>query len=145
MIPAASPSTRGTEPRKSATQPHRRTLSKRRVRRAFYSFWAVIVVLTIGALGFHFIAGLDPVDSLYFECMLATGQGPPLVLTADSAKLFASAMAFLSVGTVLTTLVLNFGPIMGQLWREGVEHAERELRKVEEEVADEFKGRNHRP
>jgi hypothetical protein len=102
---------------------------------------AVLVVLIIGSVGFHFLAGLDPVDSLYFECMLATGQGPPLVLTSDSAKLFASAMAFLSVGTVLTTLVLNLGPVVGQLWREGVEHAERELRKVEEEVVDEFKGR----
>jgi len=126
-------------------QPHRRSLSKRQVRRLIYSVWAVIIVLAIGAVGFHYVAGLDPVDSLYFECMLATGQGPPLALTTDSAKLFASAMAFLSVGTVLTTLVLNFGPLLGRLWKEGVEHAERELRRVEEEVVDEFKGRNHRP
>jgi len=145
MISTPSPPSSAPEPRRSAMQPHRRSLSKRQVRRLIYSVWAVIIVLTIGAVGFHYVAGLDPVDSLYFECMLATGQGPPLTLTTDSAKLFASAMAFLSVGTVLTTLVLNFGPLLGRLWKEGVEHAERELRTVEEEVVNEFKGRNHRP
>jgi hypothetical protein len=141
MSRPASPSTRPSEPGNPATESPRRTLSRRRVRRAIYSFGAVVIVLIIGSVGFHVIAGFGPVDALYFECMLATGQGPPFLLPNDSAKLFASAMAFLSVGTVLTTVVLNLGPIAGQLWREGVEHAERELRKVEKEVVDEFKGR----
>jgi hypothetical protein len=141
MIPPSPPPGPSTSRGKPADGIRLRRLSRRQVRRAEYSVVAVLVVLIIGSVGFHFLAGLDPVDSLYFECMLATGQGPPLVLTSDSAKLFASAMAFLSVGTVLTTLVLNLGPVVGQLWREGVEHAERELRKVEEEVVDEFKGR----
>ena len=141
MIPPSSPPNRSPEPGGSSKKTPRRRLSRRQVLRARYSLAAVLIVLLIGSVGFHFIAGLGPVDSLYFECMLATGQGPPLALTTDSAKLFASAMAFLSVGTVLTTLVLNLGPVVGQLWREGVEHAERELRKVEEEVVDELKGR----
>jgi hypothetical protein len=141
MIPPSPPPGPSTSTGRPTEETGLRRLSRQQVRRAEYSLVAVLVVLIIGAVGFHFLAGLDPVDSLYFECMLATGQGPPLVLTSDSAKLFASAMAFLSVGTVLTTLVLNLGPVAGQLWREGVEHAERELRKVEEEVADEFKGR----
>jgi hypothetical protein len=102
---------------------------------------AVVIVLILGTVGFYFLAGLDWVDSLYFECMLATGQGPPFLLTNNAAKLFASGMAFLSVGTVVTTVVLNLGPIVGQLWREGVERAERDLRKVEEELVGEFKGR----
>jgi hypothetical protein len=141
MIAPSSASTRPSEVGKSVTGPPRRPLSRRRVRRAIYSFLAVVIVLAIGSLGFHFIAGFGPVDSLYFECMLATGQGPPFLLPSDSAKLFAAAMAFLSVGTVLTTVLLNLGPVVGQLWREGVEHAEHELRKVEKEVVDEFKGR----
>jgi hypothetical protein len=141
MIPSSPPPGHSTITGGPTEGTRLRRLPRRQVRRAEYSVVAVLVVLIIGTVGFHFLAGLDPVDSLYFECMLATGQGPPLVLTSDSAKLFASAMAFLSVGTVLTTLVLNLGPVVGQLWREGVEHAERELRKVEEEVADEFKGR----
>jgi hypothetical protein len=140
------PSTTESSRSPSPDAASRRTqLPRRRVRRAIYSLIAVVIVLTIGAVGFHFIAGLGPVDSLYFECMLATGQGPPLVLTSDAAKLFASLMAFLSIGTVLTTLVLNLGPVMGQLWREGIESAEHELRKVEREVVDEFKDRGRHP
>ena len=88
----------------------------------------------IGTAGFELVANLSAVDSFYFESMLATGQGPPFPLTSASAKLFATGMAFLSVGTVATTLLLNLGPIMGRLWREGIEIAERELRKVEHEI-----------
>lgn len=121
--------------------PHRRRLSKKQVRRAVLSFWAVVLVLTLGTVGFYLIAGLGWVNALYFECMLATGQGPPFLLTNDVSKLFASAMAFLSVGTVLTTVVVNLGPIVGQLWREGVERAEREFKQAEGEVAEEFRGR----
>lgn len=141
MIPAPSPSSRSSPPAKSATETPRRRLSHKQVRRAILSISAVVIVLILGTVGFYFIARLDWVNALYFECMLATGQGPPLLLTNDASKLFASGMAFLSVGTVVTTVVLNLGPIVGQLWREGVEHVERELRKVEEEVAVEFKGR----
>jgi hypothetical protein len=141
MIPPASTPVHPPPSERVPTEPPRRRPSKHRIRRAILSVGAVVAVLVLGTLGFYLIAGFDWVDSLYFECMLATGQGPPFLLPSDSAKLFASAMAFLSVGTVLTTLVLNFGPIVGQLWREGVERAERELRKVKEEVVGEFKGR----
>ncbi|MGP8078118.1 MAG: hypothetical protein ACLQD8_03815 [Thermoplasmata archaeon] len=105
---------------------------------------ALGVVLAIGTIGFHAVAGTDLVDSFYFESMLATGQGPPSALTTDAAKLFASGMAFLSVGTVVTTLVLNLGPILARLWREGVELAEREVRKLEGEVEDEIRGLNRK-
>jgi ABC-type molybdate transport system permease subunit len=120
---------------------HHRGLSPRRLRRVILSLVAVAIVLTLGTVGFYLVAGLGWVNSFYFECMLATGQGPPFLLTNDSAKLFASGMAFLSVGTVLTTLVVNFGPLIGQLWREGIERAERELKQAEGEVAEEFRGR----
>lgn len=88
------------------------------------------------------LTGSSWVDSFYFESMLATGQGPPFPLNTDGAKLFASFMAFLSVGTVLTTVIINLGPILAQLWREGIQEAERDLRMVEHGVVDEFRGQN---
>jgi hypothetical protein len=120
-------------------------LTRKRRRRAAYSLVAVAIVLVVGTVGFFLLTGSSWVDSFYFECMLATGQGPPFPLTSDGAKLFASFMAFLSIGTVITTLVLNLGPILAQLWREGIEEAEWALRKVEEEVAEEFRDRKGRP
>jgi hypothetical protein len=117
-------------------------LTHRRNRRAVISLLALAVVLLIGTIGFHIVTGAGTITSFYFESMLATGQGPPsnLILTTSTAELFASGMAFLSVGTVVTTLFLNLGPIFARLWREGVELAEREVRKLEEEVEEEIRG-----
>jgi len=99
--------------------------------------WAIVgigLVLVLGTVGFHLVAGLSPVDSFYFESMLATGQGPPTPLTTDSAKIFASIMAFVSVGSVVSTLLFAVGPVVRQFWREEVEHIEAGARAVEREI-----------
>ncbi len=127
-----------------APRPRRRVrapLPRSHVRRAVYSLSAVAIVLAIGTVGFHAIADVGFVDAFYFEAMLATGQGPPFTLTTDSAKLFASLMAFVSVGSVLTSIVFPLGPLVSRLWHEAAERVEREARTVEEE----FRERGHRP
>jgi hypothetical protein len=112
--------------------------TERRRRRVAYSLVAIAIVLAMGTVGINALNGSDWVDSFYFECMLATGQGPPFSLTSDAAKLFASFMAFVSIGTVLTSLVVNLGPVIGRLWREGIEDAEREMRRLEHDVSREY-------
>jgi hypothetical protein len=109
-------------------------LPRSRLRRGVYALIGIAVVLVIGTVGFHVVAGSNWVDSFYFESMLATGQGPPFALTSDTAKLFASLMAFVSVGSVVSAILLTLGPIIMQLWREGVEIVEEEAREVEHEV-----------
>ena len=141
MIPSGPPAASRSPHEKPGAELRHRGLSPRRLRRVILSVVAVGIVLTLGTVGFYILTGLGWVNSFYFECMLATGQGPPFLLTNDPAKLFASGMAFLSVGTVLTTLVVNFGPIIGQLWREGIERAERELKQAESEVVRELRDR----
>jgi biotin transporter BioY len=102
-------------------------------RRLAYALIGIGVVLIIGAVGFHVVAGLSPVDSIYFESMLATGQGPPLTLTSDSAKIFASVMAFISVGSVVSTLLFAVGPVIRQVWHNSLVFAEEEVRMLEQE------------
>ncbi len=111
---------------------------RRRHRRIAYSLIAIGIVLVIGTIGFAELTGSGWINSFYFECMLATGQGPPFPLTTNAGKLFASFMAFISIGTVLTTLVVNLGPVFGRLWREGIEEAEHEIRKLEREMSAEL-------
>jgi len=112
--------------------------SKRRrrsgVRRALYSFSAVAVVLTIGTIGFHLLEGASYVDSFYFESMMAAGQGPPFTLYTDAGKIFASIMGFVSVITVIASLVLNILPTIGRLWREGLELVEKDVRALEKDL-----------
>jgi len=107
-------------------------LSQRR--RLFYAVSGVVTVMVVGVVGFHLIEGMDWVNAVYFESMLATGQGPPLALNTDAGKLFASAMGFVSVGAVLTSLIVTLFPIMSQLWREGLDRAERDAKALERAV-----------
>ncbi|MDG6926684.1 MAG: hypothetical protein JRN09_09045 [Nitrososphaerota archaeon] len=48
--------------------------------------------------------------------------------------MFASIMAFVSVGSVITSLVFTLGPILNMILREGLERAESDVRKVEKEI-----------
>jgi hypothetical protein len=108
--------------------------SKKRLRRAFYAVSSIIVVLTVGTLGFHLIEKLSYVDSFYFESMMAAGQGPPFPLTTDTGKIFASIMGFISISAVATTLVFTLGPVLAELWREGLERVEEEGRVIERDL-----------
>ncbi len=114
---------------------------RRRVRRALLSLLAIAVVLVVGSIGFAITSGTGAVNSFYFESMLATGQGPPFPLTTVAGKLFASFMAFVSVGTVISALILNVGPFIERLWRDTVDEIEREARVIRTEVAHEFEGK----
>jgi hypothetical protein len=69
-------------------------------------------VLIIGILGYHWLGGLDWIDSLLEASMILGGMGPVNPITTTGAKLFASAYALFSglvfigvMGIVLTPVV----------------------------------------
>ncbi len=146
MLPAgsssAAPISAAPEP---APRPRRPRLPRTRARRAAYSLVAVGIVLAVGTVGFHDIAGLGYIDAFYFESMLATGQGPPLALTSDSAKLFAAVMAFVSVGSVLTSVVFTLGPLFSRIWHEAAARVEEDVRRFERELREREPGRAASP
>lgn len=92
------------------------------------SFILVGGVLAIGTIGFHFLEGYSYSNAFYFISMIATGQGPSQVPATTAGKMFASFMAFLSVGTVVASLGFLFGPFFGFLWRIGHERWEKDNR-----------------
>lgn len=105
-----------------------------RKRRVFYAFSSILSVMVVGTVGFHQIEGMGWVNAVYFESMLATGQGPPIQLATDSGKIFASIMAFVSVGSVITALVVTLIPLISQFWREGLERAEKDVKALERDL-----------
>jgi hypothetical protein len=115
--------------------PRERPILASRKRRLFYAFSAIATVMVVGTIGMHQLEGMRWVDAIYFESMLATGQGPPIPLTTDGGKIFASVMGFVSVGTVFTTLVVTLVPIVSQLWREGWDRVEKDGKALEKEVS----------
>ena len=108
--------------------------TRKALRRVVYAFTLIAAVMIVGIVGFHYIEGMNYVNAVYFESMLATGQGPPLTLATDNGKIFASIMAFVSVGSVLTTLVYTLGPLVTSIWREGIERVEKEAKVAEKDI-----------
>jgi uncharacterized oligopeptide transporter (OPT) family protein len=94
--------------------------------RAAYSVALISAVLALGTVSMHLLEGWGYLDAFYFTSFIATGQGPPpnLAPTTDPGKLFASILAFLSVGTVVTALLFLFGPFLGRVLRASEEKIE---------------------
>ena len=72
----------------------------------------ILVVLLIGITGYHWLAGLDWIDSLLEASMILGGMGPVSPITSTSAKLFASGFALFSglvfiglMGILLTPVI----------------------------------------
>ncbi|MBI3615597.1 MAG: two pore domain potassium channel family protein [Candidatus Omnitrophica bacterium] len=113
-------------------------MSQKHPRHHFHSAWKRAVaslilvgsVLAVGTVGFHFLEGYSYLDAFYFISMIATGQGPSQVPGTGTGKMFASVMAFVSVGTVVASLGFLFGPFFGFLWRIGHERWEEEIHSL---------------
>jgi hypothetical protein len=56
----------------------------------------ILVVLSIGLAGYHWIAGFDWIDSLLEASMILGGMGPVQPLRTSGAKIFASIYALFS-------------------------------------------------
>ena len=103
-------------------------------RRAFYSVIIVVVVVVVGTLGMHYLEGWAYIDSFYFTSMLVTAEGPANAPATDAGKIFASIMAFVGVGSVVTALVFILGPALSTIWRRGLGEVEKEIRVAEQRL-----------
>jgi primosomal replication protein N len=102
-------------------------------RRGLIAILLIASVLFVGTVGIHLIEGLSYVDSFYFMSMLATAQGPASIPVTVAGKLFASLMAFISVGTVIAALGFLFGPFFGAVWKVGFQMIEEEEARLKKE------------
>jgi len=83
----------------------------------------------------HLIEGYSYIESFYFVSMLATTQGPANTPSTVAGKLFASLIAFVSVGTLVASFGYLFGPFFGTVWRVGVQRVEEEEARLKKEGA----------
>ena len=73
----------------------------------------VAVSLSLGILGYHFLAGLSWIDALLNAAMILTGEGPVDPMRTATAKLFASFYAlfsgvvFLAIWSILVVPVAH--------------------------------------
>ena len=86
--------------------------------------------MAIGTIGMVMIEGWDPVTSFYFMSLLATAEGPAEVPATVAGKVFASVMAFFSIGAAIAAITFTFGPLFGSVLREGIGYVEKEEDKI---------------
>ncbi len=98
--------------------------------RALFSIVILAIVMAIGTIGMMFLEGWDPVTSFYFMALLATAEGPALSPVTVAGKLFASLMAFVSIGAAISAITFTFGPLFGYALKEGFAYVEKEEDKL---------------
>src|SRR5947209_5957165 len=74
----------------------RAKFARRVARRLLLALFLVGIALGLGVFGYHYIGGLNWIDSLLNASMILGGMGPVDPLHSDAAKLFASGYALFS-------------------------------------------------
>ena len=73
------------------------------------------VALSIGVLGYHFIAELPWIDALLNASMILGGMGPVAELKSDAAKLFASIYALFSGLVFIMVVAVTLAPVLHRI------------------------------
>jgi hypothetical protein len=99
-------------------------------KRAFFSIAVLGVVMAIGTIGMMVLEGWDLVTCFYFMSLLATAEGPAQSPITVGGKIFASFMAFFSIGAAISAIAFTFGPLFGFILKEGFVYVEKEEDKL---------------
>ena len=99
-------------------------------KRAIFAIAILGLVMAVGTIGMMILEGWDLVTSFYFISLLATAEGPAQSPMTVGGKIFASFMAFLSIGAAITAITFTFGPLFGSILKEGFACVEREEDKL---------------
>ena len=84
----------------------------RLLRYGFFTLSLIIFSVGIGVIGYHFIGGLNFVDSFHMASMILTGMGPVAIMKSEAAKLFSSFYALYSGVAFLSITAVFFAPII---------------------------------
>ncbi len=96
---------------------HRRILLGHFARGVLFAGILIMASLALGVLGYHFIAGLDLIESILNASMILTGMGPVAPLDTAAGKLFASFYALFSGLAFVTASGILLTPMLQNLLR----------------------------
>jgi len=112
-------------------------------KRAFFSIAILGLVIAIGTIGMMVLEGWDLVTSFYFMSLLATAEGPAQSPITVGGKIFASFMAFFSIGAAISAITFTFGPLFGFILKEGFVYVEKEEDKLKRRIEHKDQAQSH--
>lgn len=99
-------------PSLASKQQRRRRRFYHRLLRAFLLASGMIAFsLSLGVLGYHWVAGLEWIDALLNASMILTGMGPVDRLPDTASKLFASVYALFAGLVFISATGILLGPV----------------------------------
>ena len=99
------------ENRKQKLLSHRKFF-RRMARNVLIGLSLISLGLLIGMLGYHFIEGMNWIDSYLNSSMILSGMGEADELKTDAGKLFAGTYALFSGIMFLVTIAVIFAPLI---------------------------------
>jgi hypothetical protein len=106
----------------------RKVYYQRLARHAALGFTVIVISLSIGMIGYHFLEKLAWIDAFLNAAMILSGMGPVATLQTDAGKLFAGFYALYSGIALITILGIIFAPVIHRFLHKF--HLEDEGRKV---------------
>jgi len=103
---------------KKKVKKKRAVFYQRLYRNIFLALLVILISLSIGVLGYHYIAHLSFIDAIQNASMILTGMGPIDIMPDNSSKLFASMYALFSGITFLSSIAILFAPMIERLMHE---------------------------
>jgi hypothetical protein len=99
---------------------HDRLLSRRQFARRMalaigFAAGILAFALTLGTLGYHFVAKFSWIDSFLNASMILTGMGPVGEIRTTAGKLFASCYALFSGMIFITVVAVTLTPLLHRL------------------------------
>jgi hypothetical protein len=84
-------------------------------RYGLFALALVIISVTIGVFGYHYLGRIGWLDSFHMSCMILTGMGPVIEMKTGVAKIFSSFFALYSGVAFLSITAVFFAPIIHRL------------------------------
>lgn len=80
-----------------------------------YAFVILLLCLSIGIAGYHYIANIAWIDAIHNASMILSGMGPVVSIDNVAGKLFSSAYALFSGVVFITNIGLFLAPVAHRL------------------------------
>ena len=75
----------------------------------------ILICLSIGISGYHFIARANWIDSLHNASMILSGMGPVIEITTTNGKIFSSLYALFSGIIFITNSGVILAPVIHRI------------------------------